>query len=183
MNWILAAFLAAGVVGQQRDEIGPLRNLGAVGIALGNEVTERAVTRLEVMQRRSLSRLCRDFADTVPVEKQHTPIADCRPVAELQRDGLRVVHELLDLRLHLVLDALDLLIGDRLVGKAVNGFEHDAPGLIQRMLFAQDRGEDDVAGILLLQLLGGDLRGEAGFDECLVQAPGWRVGQDVRRDL
>ena len=59
-------------------------------------------------------------AHAVAIEKQHAPIADRRPVAELQSNRLRIVHLQLERRQHFVLRALDFFGPHRLLFHALH---------------------------------------------------------------
>ena len=110
------ADLVAFVALQHRRDVGPRRNLAAIGLA-GNEKADRAIRALEILARGALRRLGGRGANAIAIEEHQSPVADRRPAAELDRDGLRVVHLLLEARHRLVANAFDFVGRDRVFGE------------------------------------------------------------------
>ena len=158
-------------------DIGGGGNLGAVGALGGNEEGERAVGFLQVGLGDAQDIGLGDRLDAVAHEEHQAPVALRVVFAEIERDGLGIVHLQFDVLQQAGLDAFHFFLGGRLGGQAFDGLEQNLAGLVERLIELEAGGGDDEAGVVQFFHSHAGADGLLVIDQGLVEAAGGAVAE------
>ena len=174
------ARLVALVALQHRGDVGPRRNLGAVGLA-GHEQADGAVRGLEVLERRAL-RVGRRVA--VRTRSRSRNIKRQSPIDAQLLSWIAMACELFiacskpDIAWLRMRSTSSAVIGFAL--EVVDRRDHRGARRVERRVLGHHREEDHHAGVAQLQRLHADLRREPRLDERLVEPARRLVGRAPR---
>ncbi len=171
---------------QLHGEVGRGRNRHPLRLRRRMEQPEGAVRRPQVGGGDALHVVPPHLVEPVPIEEQQPPVADRDHLRQRERDRARVRQELLDVGLELGARALDLLVGHRVRGEALQRGEERIARRLERGIATHRRAEVHRTGLAGLPLRPEDRGRLAGGDERLVQpARGLRaedLGEEVDGD-
>src|ERR1035441_8464571 len=168
---------------ERLGDVGRGRNLGAIRALGGNEAGERAVGFLQVGFGHAQDVGFGDGLDAVAHEEHETPIALREILAEIERDGLRIVHLELDIFQHAGLDALPLFLPGGFGGQAFDGLEQDLARFVERLVHLQADGGDEEAGVVEFLHFHGGADSLLVIHEGLVEAARGVVAENAGEDL
>ena len=112
------------VVLDERRDVDLRRHGCAIGLRIGNELADRHVRALEIVERHALHGLRRDGAVGVALEEEEPPVAERDRLGDRHAERLRIVDRLLEVLRGLGAHAGDLGLGDRILRHIGQRGEH-----------------------------------------------------------